>query len=235
MRLDTQRKPGRYHALNLAREYRRGYNKLPHCAWGDREEDDDGGGPGPGPGGAPTLISVDPNTMAVDDKPVLFTVLGADLVPNVTYAYVDDTACVSTCFSSEDMTFYYPDDDYSQVAGPHQLTLRVFSTGTPSNALPLTVTTSGPVPTITSVTPSPADTEAGTFVMTITGTGFTDGATVSVGYLGSEYAGEIDYTSDTQIVLPNADVADFWGAGTVPIRVVTPGGASNIFDLPVAP
>jgi hypothetical protein len=88
------------------------------------------------------------------------------------------------------------------------------------------------VPNITSV--SPASVAAGFPVnLTINGTGFTQGATLSVGGLGGNYYGTT-FVSSTQLSIPNFAVN---GVGTIPVYVIdpAPAGTSPAFNLVVTP
>ena len=90
--------------------------------------------------------------------------------------------------------------------------------------------TQPPIPTITSVTPTSA--QSGSFpTLTITGTGFQFGATVL--FNGSNYGATLLSSTQLSVVIPLAGIA----AGTYPISVVDPAptGASAPFNFTVTP
>jgi hypothetical protein len=94
-------------------------------------------------------------------------------------------------------------------------------------------TTSNPVPTLTSVSPSSAAAGGPNLVLSVSGTGFVRGSTVL--WNGSERA--TTFVSSTELVayVPASDVAT---AGTAEITVASPspgGGTSGAAELTVAP
>jgi hypothetical protein len=70
-RLDRQRQPGRYHARQNSRWYRRGYKVLPHSVWGDHIQS------GSTPGGTQKPTGV------VAGSPGHFTPVGCDVPDNL--------------------------------------------------------------------------------------------------------------------------------------------------------
>lgn len=76
-----------------------------------------------------------------------------------------------------------------------------------------------PVPTVTSLSPSQGPQSGGT-VVTITGTGFTGGASVK---FGTAVATGVTVNSDTSITATSPA-----GTGTVDVTVITPGGTSAL-------
>lgn len=86
-----------------------------------------------------------------------------------------------------------------------------------------TITTSPAAPTVTGISPGTGSTAGGTAV-TITGTGFVSGATVSI---GGAAATSVVVSSDTTITA----VTGAHGAGTVDVVVTNPGGASGTKSL----
>ncbi|MGA2699127.1 MAG: IPT/TIG domain-containing protein, partial [Methanoregula sp.] len=90
--------------------------------------------------------------------------------------------------------------------------------GTGSNLF--TVTTSTPAPTVTSIASPAAGPLAGGNTVTIYGTGFVSGATVSI---GGNAATNVNVASGTSITC----TAPAGSAGAVSLTVTTPGGTSN--------
>jgi hypothetical protein len=102
--------------------------------------------------------------------------------------------------------------------------------GGPSAAQPFVISQPTVVPNIASV--NPASIPGGTPTnFTVNGTGFTQGATLSVGGPGGNYY-STNFVSSTQLSLPNFAVN---GVGTFPIYVIDPppAGTSVAFNLTV--
>ena len=168
---------------------------------------------------APSLASISPNSVAAGSSSFPLTVTGKNFV-NGSQVMLGTAPMVTTFVNSTTLTASIP---ASFVAKPGTVQVSVTTAGPgggPSNALPLTITSTGnPVPTLTAVSPNSATAGMPTAVpITLTGTNFVPGADAT-------WAGislPTTFVSSTQLtsVIPPGLVTT---AGSVPITVVNPG------------
>ncbi len=177
----------------------------------------------------PTLTSISPTTVIAGSFPFQIIAAGKDFASGAVLNFngvaktttVGNTLNVYAIISTADIT----------TPGTVQVTVTNPPPGGGTSApQPFVITLPTVVPSITSV--NPATVAAGFPVnLTINGTGFTQGATLSVGGLGGNYYGT-NFVSSTQLSIPNFAVN---GIGILPIYVIdpAPAGTSPAFNLTV--
>ncbi|WP_248704796.1 choice-of-anchor G family protein [Curtobacterium sp. MWU13-2055] len=182
-------------------------------------------GPNAGPLAVPTITALDPDNGPVAGGTVV-TVTGTGFTDDATVS-VDGSDPIEADSVSDDgteLTFTTP----AHVVGTVDVT--VTTPAGESDPLDFTYTDdAAAVPTITTLDPDNGPVAGGT-VVTVTGTGFTDDATVSVD--GSDPI-EADSVSDDGTELTFTTPAH--DAGTVDVTVTTPAGTSDPLDYTYNP
>ena len=140
------------------------------------------------------------------------TITGTGFASGATVSFGGTAATSVTIDSSTKLTALVP---AAAVAGT--VNVIVSTPGGPSAISSADQYTYDPQPTVTGIGPNAGPLAGGT-VVTITGTGFTSGATVS---FGATAATSVTFTSSTQLIATSPG-----GSGTVNIQVTTPGGTS---------
>jgi hypothetical protein len=150
------------------------------------------------------------------------TITGSNFTSASTVKFKDVPSTNVTVVSPTQLTVTSPPG----VAGTIDVTVTTEHGTSATGAM--TKFTYAPPPTVTSVIPSGGPTAGGTTI-TISGTGFMEGST-SVSFAGTTASG-VTVVSSTQLtaVLPPG------ATGTVPIKVMTPGGTSNAGNFTYIP
>jgi hypothetical protein len=160
-------------------------------------------------GGAAVTNTVTATLSSGTSEAVTFSAAGQ---PAGVTASFTTPMCTPTCSTTLTLTA-----DASAALGTSTVTVTAAAASvTHTTAFSLTVT--GPPPTVTSVTPASGPTSGGT-TLTITGTGFVTGATVSVGGSAATGVTVVDSTTLTATTPAHA-------AGAVSLAVTIPGGQS---------
>ncbi|MGC9960588.1 MAG: IPT/TIG domain-containing protein [Acidimicrobiales bacterium] len=161
---------------------------------------------------APVVSSVSPAAGPLGGGTVVTITGSGFLVSATTARFGGVPAAVFSCSSTTSCTATSP----AESAGAVDVTLTTAGgTSTPSSA---DMFSYDPVPTITAVSPAAGGT-AGGDVVSITGTGFVPGATVS---FGSAAGASVSCTQSTSCVATSPAEP----AGTVDVTATTPGGSS---------
>ena len=170
--------------------------------------------------GAPTVATVGPNAGPIAGGTVV-TVTGTGFAPGVTVDFGTAPASGVTVLSGTTLLATAP----AASEGPVDVTVIDPAPGTGTSPVSAADTfTYDPVPTVVSVSPNGGSASGGTSV-TVTGTGFTDDATVD---FGSSPGTGVTVHSSTSITVQSPA-----GTGDVDVLVSTPGGTSvpSVDDL----
>jgi hypothetical protein len=108
----------------------------------------------------------------------------------------------------------------ADIASAGTANVTVSTSGVVSNALVFTVTPSGPLATLGSISPSSAQAGSPGFTLTVNGSGFVSGSTVR--WNGSTRTTAFVSASQLTATIPASDVAS---AGNATVRVASPNGA----------
>ena len=146
-----------------------------------------------------------------DRRRDVVTLTGPGFLPGATVAFGSGSGTTVDVVSTSTITVKAP------AHGAGAVTVTVTTSGGTSNAKTYTY---DPVPTITSLTPTAGLTAGGT-TLTVNGTGFIAGATVSFGAAGPGATVHVVSTAKLTVKTPAHS------AGTVTVTVTTPGGTSN--------
>jgi hypothetical protein len=174
----------------------------------------------------PTLSSINPTTKIVGDAAFSLTVNGTNFVAGsvVRFSGVDRT---TTFGSATQLTAQITAADL-QTAGSYAITVNNPGVGA-SNAVNLTV--NNPVPSLSSISPTPKNAGEAAFTLTVNGSGFVNGAIVR--FNGNNRT--TSFVGGTQLTA-QITAADISAAGSFPITVLNPtpgGGTSNAINLVV--
>ena len=177
----------------------------------------------------PTLTSISPTTAIAGSFPFQIIATGKDFASG---AVLDFNGVAKTTTGGNTLNVYAIIST-ADIATPGTIQVTV-TNPTPGGGTSapqfFVITQPTVVPNVTSV--SPATVAAGFPVnLTINGTGFTQGATLSVGGPGGNYY-STNFVSSTQLSIPNFAVN---GVGILPIYVIdpAPAGTSPAFNLAV--
>jgi hypothetical protein len=102
-------------------------------------------------------------------------------------------------------------------AGTYTVTAKVAGVAAPAN---FSLTNNNPVPTVTSLVPANANAGSGILLLTINGTNFATGATVT---FGSDPAALVPVTNTGTVITVNIPAADLATGGMFPVVVTNPG------------
>ncbi|MDO8475208.1 MAG: kelch repeat-containing protein, partial [Candidatus Rokubacteria bacterium] len=173
------------------------------------------------PNPVPSITSISPNTIAGGGPSFTLTVTGANFVPDSVVRW-NGVARPTTYVRNTQLQASIPAGD---IASPGSRTITVFTPspgGGTSSGLTLTVT--GPAPTVASITPNQGP--PGTTVpVTITGTGFVAGAAVSLSGTGITVSG-VSVSSATQLAA-TLTIASGAALGARDVTVSKPGGGAG--------
>ena len=172
----------------------------------------------------PVLTALSPSSTAAGSGAFTLTVTGTNFVSGETL-YFNGFARVTTYVSATQITAAILASDVV-TAGSAQVTVAPPAPGVTSNALTFTISAANnPTPVLTTLSPSSTTAGSAGFAMTVTGTGFVSGATVT--FNGSARAAT--YVSATQLTVAVL-AGDVGTAGTASVVATNPtpgGGASN--------
>ena len=177
----------------------------------------------------PTLTSISPTTVIAGSFPFQIIADGKNFAPG---AVLNFNGLAKTTTGGSTLNVY-ANISTSDITTPGTVQVTVTNPapgGGTSAPQPFVIAQPTVVPSITSL--SPASVAAGFPVnLTINGTGFTQGATLSVGGLGGNYY-ITNFVSSTQLSVPNFASN---GVGTLPVYVIDPppAGTSPAFNLAV--
>ncbi len=166
---------------------------------------------------APVITSISPSTVASGSAAFTLTVNGTGFSSGATVS-LNGTALTTTFVSVTQLAATVPANLIAK-GGVVPVTA-ANAGGAASNAVNLTITV--PTPAITSISPSTVPPGGPFFTLTVTGTGFVSGATVSL----NSTALTTTFVSATQLtaIVPASLVAQ---PGTVQITVANAGGAAS--------
>ncbi len=159
----------------------------------------------------PTVSSVSPNAGPIAGGNTV-TINGANFLPGAVVKFSSTASALVTFVSSTQVKAVVP----AHAAGT--VDVRVITPGGPSLPSPADHYTYDAQPTVSSVSPN-AGPIAGGNTVTINGTNFLPGATVK---FSSTASASVTFVSSTQVKA----VVPAHAAGTVDVRVITPGGAN---------
>jgi hypothetical protein len=177
----------------------------------------------------PTVTSVSPTTGLAGGAAFTLTVNGTGFVPNSVVNF-NHIARVTTFVSSTQLTAAILASDIAS-SGTFQINVTDPTPGGGTSTNNVTFQVNNPVPVITSLSPTSIAAGSAAFTLTINGTGFVTGATLSFGGVtrGTTF---VSSTQVTAAILP-ADVAT---TGTPAVILTNPtpgGGASNSVNFNV--
>ena len=178
----------------------------------------------------PTLSFISPTTVIAGSFPFQLIATGSNFAPSAVLNFNGVAQTTSVAPSAQNA---YVVISTTAISTPGTVQVTVSNPapgGGPSAAQPFVISQPTVVPNIASV--NPASIPGGTPTnFTVNGTGFTQGATLSVGGPGGNYY-STNFVSSTQLSLPNFAVN---GVGTFPIYVIDPppAGTSVAFNLTV--
>jgi hypothetical protein len=173
----------------------------------------------------PVLTSLQPSSTLAGSAAFTLTVNGSGFVSGAVINF-NGTARATTFLSATQLTASVLAADVANTGTIPVTVTNPTPGGGTSNALTFTINAPGnPLPVLSSLLPSSANAGSAGFTLTVTGTGFVNGAVVN--FNGTARA--TTFVSATQVTasIPATDVA---AAGTVPITVTNPapaGGTSN--------
>ncbi len=182
------------------------------------------------PNPVPVIVSISPSTVGAGTGAFVLTVNGTGFVNGSTVQF-NGSNRATTFVSATQLTAQILAEDIAGANGPAIRVVSPAPGGGPSNEVILTVI--NPVPVITSLQPSAIAEGSAGQQLTVNGTGFVVGSTVTV-----NGASRITtFVNSTQLIcqLTTAELAN---TTTLNIQVVSPtpgGGASNTVGLPVRP
>jgi uncharacterized delta-60 repeat protein len=175
-------------------------------------------------GGVPAITALNPSAGTQGEGQFTLTVTGNNFVSASTVDW-NGSALVTTYENATTLTATVPASDLTQ-AGTANITV-VSPGNVASNSEAFTT---GPPPSITSLSPASGTQGEGAFTLTVTGVNFVTGSTVD--WNGSALAPTIfNSTTSLTATVPASDLAQ---AGTASITVVNPGGvASSAAQFPI--
>jgi hypothetical protein len=177
----------------------------------------------------PNLTFLSPTTITAGSLPFQLIAGGTQFAPGAVLEF-NGVAKATTVLSTTNLSATISTADIS-AAGTVQVTVNNPTPGGgPSAPMSFVITQPTVVPSITSL--NPATVAAGFPAnLTINGTGFTQGAALSVGGIGGSFYSP-SFVSSTQLSIPNFE---FNGVGTFPVYVIdpAPAGTSLAFNLVV--
>lgn len=166
---------------------------------------------------APVITSISPSSVTAGGGAFTLTANGTGFAAGAVVS-LNSAALATTFVSTTQVIAAVPASAIAQ-PGTAQVTLANAS-GSASNAVPLTIAL--PVPTITSISPASVTAGGAAFTLTVNGTGFAAGATVSL----NGTALTTTFVSATQLTasVPASAIAK---AGPVAVTVANTGGAAS--------
>ncbi|NOT60606.1 MAG: hypothetical protein HOP19_10330, partial [Acidobacteria bacterium] len=173
------------------------------------------------PNGVPAITSLSPNSAAEGSPAFTLTVNGTNFV-NGSVVRWDGSPRTTTFVSATQLTAAVPASDLAGGAGSAQIT--VFNPapgGGVSNGAQFTITSTNPVPVLTSLNPSSANAGGAAFTLTVTGSNFASTSVVR----WNAASRTTTFVSATQLTaqIPATDIA-LTGTASITVFTPTPGG-----------
>lgn len=186
------------------------------------------------PNPVPTVSGLSPSSGAAGSSGLTLTVTGTNFVSGAVVSF-NGAARTTTFGSATSLSAALTSADLSTAGSFPVIATNPPPGGGPSNAATFTVVTPNPVPSITALAPCGLVAGSGTFTLTVTGTGFVPGATMT--FNGT--AVTVASLTSTQLTasIPAALVASAPANDAAPVVVTNPapgGGASNAAVFGVA-
>lgn len=171
----------------------------------------------------PTITSLSPSSATTGGATFTLTVNGTNFDSSSVVDWAG-TALTTTYVSATQITASVPATDIASSGTPSITVVNPAPGGGTSNAVAFTVSSSSPVPTITSLSPSTRVAAYSSFTLTVNGTNFVSGSTV----YWNGVAMATTYSSSTVItaVIPTVEVA-LPGTGNVTVTNPSPGGGTS--------
>jgi uncharacterized protein (TIGR03437 family) len=179
---------------------------------------------------APTLTSLNPNTVIAGSAAFLLTLTGSDFLPGSIVRW-NGADRQTTFVNSTSLTIQVPAAD---IAAAGSAALTVFNPapgGGTSSAQSLTIVQPNPVPTLASLNPAFVVVNSGAFTLTVTGTNFINGSVVQ--WNGAPRATTYVSATELSAQIPAEDVN---ATGNIAVTVFTPapgGGTSSAVQFQV--
>lgn len=174
----------------------------------------------------PALQSLSPSPIIANSGSFTLTLAGTGFTQASTVTY-DNVSLTPTLNNPNDITVTVP-NSLIQIPGSDAVAVTNPSPGGGMSVLNVAV--NGPVPTITSLSPSSVAANSGSFTLTINGSGYTQGESV---YFENSFLTPTSLSSTSiTVTVPNSDIQ---AAGTYPLTVTTPapGGGTASANLTV--
>lgn len=177
----------------------------------------------------PTLISVSPTTVVAGSFPFQMLAGGANFAPGAVLSF-NGASKATTVNSPSNVSAMISAADISTAGTVQVVVTNPSPGGGPSAPLFFVITQPTVIPTISSL--SPPAIPAGLLAnLTVSGTGFTQGASLNIGGPAGNAYNQV-FVSSTQLFAQNV-VVD--AVGTIPVYIIdpAPGGTSAAFNLTV--
>src|SRR5262245_4769984 len=183
------------------------------------------------PNQKPILISLNPSTAVAGSNGFTLALTGTNFANGAVVRW-NGSARTTSFVSSSQLIAVIPSDDLATPGTASVVVVNPPPGGGTSNVVTFNITSNAP-PTLTSLSPNSAMAGGPAFTLTVTGTGFINGATVQ--WNGS--ARTTTFSSATQLTaaIPATDIA---AAGTASVTVVNPGPSgktSNALSFSITP
>jgi hypothetical protein len=188
--------------------------------------------PGPANNPVPSLTSLSPNSVVLGGPSFTLTLTGTNFVADSNIIFGGNTRA-ATYVSSTQLQAQISADDINLYKGAGQIQVTVVNPspgGGTSNAVPFTFQSPGP--TISALSPASALAGGFGFVLTVSGSNFSEGAQVQ--WNGQSRQTFVQNPNLLTAAISDSDLA---AAGTAKVTVVNPspgGGASNTVNFVIA-
>ena len=171
----------------------------------------------------PTITQLSPTSTNAGGAAFTLTITGTNFVAGATVSFGTFTGLVPTSIAAGQIVVQIPATDIATAGSINVAVVNPAPGGGASSGSPFTI--NNPLPSISTFSPTSATAGGAAFALTITGTGFAAGATVTFGTFGSIVPTSI---SSTQIVvqIPATDIAT-GGNVNVTVTNVSPGGGTS--------
>jgi len=177
----------------------------------------------------PNITSLSPASVTAGAATQTLTINGTNFLSGSTATY-NGVAHPATFVSSTQLSISLSTSDQATAGSYPVVVTNPSPGGGPSNAVTFTV--NNPVPTVTSLSPSSVTAGAGAETLTINGTNFLSGSTVTY----DRVAHAATFVSSTQLTI-SLSTSDQATAGSYPVVVTNPspgGGPSNAVNFTVS-
>jgi hypothetical protein len=168
--------------------------------------------------GIPVLTSITPNAAVAGSASFTLTATGSSFTGSSLVTW-NGTALATTYVSATSLTAVVPAANISTVGTD---SVKVVTTGTGSSAAKAFIVQSIPAPVLSSITPNSKTAGSASFTLTASGSNFL--STSVINWNGVALA--TTYVSATSLTA-TVPAANITTAGTVPVKVVTPGSATT--------